>query len=694
MRNYYILLLLLSSVPLIAKQTVEILAKNVKAYCDKVEAYDDVVVLYDDSVIKSQSAFFDKQTSLLTLKGKVEMVGKKGNRVASDELVLDTKKKDINFKDTMVSTQNSLWIKSNDGKRVGEEIELGNSRLSSCDVANPDWEIVFDKAHLYNDDKYATLTNAKLKFFDNTIFYFPYFAFPTLTERTTGLLMPHFNFASKDGFTYEQPIFIAPDTSWDIELKPQIRTNRGSGLYATTRFVDSPTSHGDFTVGYFENNAEYINSYEAQKEHYGAEFKYQGRDIFADKKILDDNDYHDGIYANFTYLNSGLEYLNLQKSGNTSLISSNLIESRFNYFLDNHDNYFGLYGKYYIDASKQSNTSTLQNLPTLHYHRYFDNTIFSNQIFYTIDAKVSNYTRNIGSSGTNAEIDLPITYEDSFFDNYLNVAVSENIYANYLKFRNPSSENYQYFTNYHKFKLFSDLTKGYDEYRHIIQPSVTYTLPSVKKEYGAKYEELSSEQKELFTTKIEEEKINFDISQYLYNDNLENSFFQRFGYVTFPSRQENNSEMYNEFLYSDEFKRIYNNIVYSPQENEIRSITTSGGYKIDNYDIMLTHFLNNDTLSGANQGSFIDGRVNYKLDEKDSFYANADYDTKNNFNHKWDLGYTHNEKCWSSKISIGQETIPNLEKPFRNSRLYFELNFYPLGGIKQNIEKELSPLER
>jgi len=691
MRNYYISLLLVSCMPLMAKQTVEILAKNVKAYCDKVEAYDDIVVLYDDSVIKADSAFFDKNTSLLTLRGKVEVLSKEGNRVGSDELILNTKKKDLNFKDTMLSTQNNLWIKSYEGKKIGQDMTLGSSRLSSCDVAKPDWELVFDEAYLHNDDKYATLWNAKLKFFDNTIFYFPYFAFPTLNERTTGLLVPHFNISSKDGFTYEQPIFIVPDTSWDIELKPQIRTNRGEGVYATTRFIDSNTSKGDLTLGYFKNSASYAKEHSLDDSHYGAEFHYEGRDMFSDEKILDDGEYHDGMYANFTYLNNGLEYLNLQKNSLTSLVTSNLVESRFNYFLDNHDNYFGLYGKYYIDASKKDNTETLQNLPTLHYHKYFDNVFFSEDIFYTLDAKVNNYTRSKGSSGTNVEINLPMTYEHSFFNDYLNLALFENIYANYLKFRTPDSEDYKYFSNYHQAKIFTDLTKGYEEYRHVIQPSISYILPRFDKEYGISYTNLTSSQKELFTTQIQEEKINFDISQYLYNDKLQNSFFQRLGYLSFPARQGSNSELYNELGYMDDEKKFYNNVVYSPKDNEIKSITTSGGYKIENYDIMLTHFLNNDTLSGANQGSFIDAKIDYKLDNKNSLYANADYDVANKFNHKWDLGYTHKQQCWGGKIAIGQETIPNLTKPFVNSRLYFELNFYPLGGIKQNIEKELSP---
>jgi len=46
-------------------------------------------------------------------------------------------------------------------------------------------------------------------------------------------------------------------------------------------------------------------------------------------------------------------------------------------------NYFGLYGKYNIDVSRSSNEETIQELPSLHYHRYLQQLI-NNRLFYTV----------------------------------------------------------------------------------------------------------------------------------------------------------------------------------------------------------------------------------------------------------------------------------------------------------------------
>lgn len=58
---------------------------------------------------------------------------------------------------------------------------------------------------------------------------------------------------------YEQPIYIAPYENWDLELNPQIKTDRGFGLYSTLRFIDSPYSIGEVNLGAFRENSSYYH---------------------------------------------------------------------------------------------------------------------------------------------------------------------------------------------------------------------------------------------------------------------------------------------------------------------------------------------------------------------------------------------------------------------------------------------------
>jgi len=390
--RYYFLFFLVSTL-LNAKETVEVFAEHVVATEDQFDAVGDVLILYNNSLLKSKKAHYDKNSSLLTLDGNVEMIGENENRVSSEHLVLDTSTKAVEFQQLHITADDGIWINASRASKKEEVYKIYDSRLSSCDPVNPDWTIDFGKATYYKDDNYMTLKDASLSFFDQKVFYFPFFAFPTLNERTTGLLFPNFKYSSTEGFAYEQPIFYVPTENIDVEFNPQVRTQRGFGGHVTTRFVDSNHSQGEFRTGYFKNYDTYAEKNELNNEHYGFEFLYNSTDFLPKSDFFDH--YKSGLYVNSTYLND-LEYLNLQKNTASSLISSNLIESRMNAFVYDSKNYMGLYGKYYIDMSKENNKETIQELPTLHYHKYMEYLI-SNKLFFTFDARMHNYTRAKGS---------------------------------------------------------------------------------------------------------------------------------------------------------------------------------------------------------------------------------------------------------------------------------------------------------
>ena len=678
---------LLSVTFLIAKETIEVFAKHVNANGGNFVADEEVVILYNGVMIKSDYAHYDKNASLLTLKGHVEMLGMDDNRVASNKLVIDTSKKSVKFKKLFLAGEDDLWIDSSEASKRGKDYILHQSKISSCNVENPDWTIEFSRAHYHDNMKYITMKDAKLRFFDTTIFYFPYLAFPTNNKRTTGILPPRFGSPDLEGFLYEQPFFYAPTNSLDMEFNPQIRTNRGRGFHTTLRFVDSNHSNGYFRTGYFQNIDSYVNDYNINKEHWGAELFYQSTDVL-DENIKPEG-YDSGLYVNITHLNDR-EYLNLQKNSASAHLKSNLIESRVNAFMYDEKDYFGLYGRYNIDTSKRDNYRTLQEIPSLQYHKYLTELPLDG-LFYLIDARWRNYIRKTGSQASQTEIDIPLTYFNSFFDNYLDISFSENLYLSNINFRTleESSKNYQYYRNYHTIELSSDLVKKYDNSIHTIHPSLTYIRPSIEYE-SLSYEKLSVEQKELFTTQTKEEQLSLGLSQYLYTSNLDMNFFQKMSFTSYPNREESTGDLVHELGYRKDGLNLYSNITYAWNEKQIRSLTSSLGYNQSNYDIMLTHFYNYDFLFDNKKTSFINIGAVYRYNSTNRWFSDIDYDLEQGFNHQWKLGWAHKQKCWDAKISVGQEVIPNREDSFRNSSLYVELNFHPFGGVKQNYEQDFS----
>jgi LPS-assembly protein len=680
----YFLFFILFSVSLFSKETIEIFAKEVHATLDFFEASGDVLILYDGSLIKSKRATYDKNSSILTFFGNVEMLNKKENRASSDELIIHTDNKEVEFKELLLTTEQDLWIEAKSATKKNERYKIFNSKLSSCDKYDPDWTIEFAEAHYRKDREFITLKDARVRFFDTTILYLPYMAFPTINERTSGLLFPHFKFSDMEGIVYEQPYFYAPTHNIDVEFNPQIRSNRGIGMHVTTRFVDSNDSKGTFRTGYFNNFDNYAKSNNFNREHYGFEFLYESTDILPKHSFFDNS--QSGFYLNTTYL-TDLEYLNLQKDTASSLISSNLIESRLNAFVYDEQHYLGVYSKYYIDTSKRVNTTTLQELPTLHYHNYMTH-LFSDKIFYSFDAKVHNYTRARGSRAFQTEFDLPITFYNSFFNDYLDVSLSENLYLSDVFFSNLGyeSENYRFYRNYHRLELSSDLVKAYEDDVHTLHPSLVYIRPSLENELPNKYKNLNENQRELFVTQTQKEQLSLGVSQYYYNKKLEMNLFHRLAWIEYPNEILDQGDINNELSYSGENLTLYSNLFYSLDRDKIHSLTTSLSYNQSNYDIMLTHFYNNDFVVNNEKTSFINSSLIHNYNQHNQWFFNYDYDLKQQFNHQWNVGWTHRQKCWGAKLSIGQERIPNVESSFKNNMLYLELNLNPFGGIAHNQE--------
>ncbi len=669
---------------LVSKEQIEVFAKEVRATKDYLRASGDVLILYDGDLLHANYVTYDKNSSILTLKGNVEMLGEEENRASSDRLIINTESKNIEFKEFLITTEQNLWIEAKKATRKKEHYKIFNSKLSSCNKSDPDWTIEFKEAHFRKNREFITLKDAKVRFFDTTILYLPYMAFPTVNKRTTGLLFPTFQLSQKDGFIYQQPYFYAPTNNFDVEFNPQIRTSRGYGGHITARFVDSNHSSGVFRTGYFQNFREFSNENHLHSEHYGFEVQYNSRDFMAKSDLFDG--YESGLYVNSTYLND-LEYLNLQKKSASSIVNSNLIESRFNAFLHNEDNYFGLYSKLYIDTSKESNSETLQELPTLQYHHSLKE-FFTNQIFYSFDAKVHNYTRLKGSRATQMEFSLPITFHHSFFDDYLDFSVSENLYLSDVFFSNLgySSERYRFYRNYHVVELSSDLIKSYGDNIHTIHPYIEYTRPSLENEEPTTYNELNSNQKELFVTETKREKLAMGVSQFYYNRDLDMNLFNRVALVEYPKENLDKGDINNEFSYKQSDFEIYSNLFYSLDKDKIHSLTNSLTYNQRNYDIILTHFYNNDFIEKDKATSFISGSFIHNYNNNNQWFFDYDYDLKQNFNHQWDIGWSHRKKCWSAKLSLGQERIPNIVDNFRNNIIFFELRLNPFGGISQNQE--------
>ena len=377
---------------LYANDKVEIYASDINSKGDIVKADGDVVVMYKDYILSAKKAIYDRSTGELELFGNIRATKGNDYKILGNHAKMNIAKKERSFKPFyMLEHTSNVWWSGSKSMAKGDDINTTAGIVSSCDPINPLWKMEFSSSNYNQDTMFLKTYNTVLYLYDIPVLYTPYFAYSLDKTRRTGLLTPHLGLSDSEGFFYQQPIYIAEQDWWDIEIKPQIRTYRGSGVYTTYRWVDSDHSKGSYTTGYFKEKDKYFKDRNLENNtHSGYNFNYIN-DNFINHFFGTDLDGQSAIYTDLKYMND-IDYLNLSTNDSTQNVTSNQIYSRINMFYNNKDNYFGAYFKYYKDLASQNNDATLQQLPSLQYHNYLS-TLLDDYILYSLDMKSTNFTR-------------------------------------------------------------------------------------------------------------------------------------------------------------------------------------------------------------------------------------------------------------------------------------------------------------
>jgi LPS-assembly protein len=664
------------------KGRYELYAEEVHAEGDTVIAEGSVVIYNQESVFSANKIIYNRKASTLELIGDVYVSQNSGGDSKNDYLKIDLKKDTFKGKKLFLYDKMSeLWIRSLSASSYDNKYRLRDVSISSCDVKNPDWQFRFKKGSYYEDKEYVTLNHPTFYFKDVPLFYFPWLAFPTSTKRHTGLLKPYIGFENSENLLFVQPIFIAPYKNWDIELDPQIRLDRGLGLYSTLRFVDSNHSFGSVRVGIFDEKDAYTKEHKLKNSiHRGVEVKYQNSELLS--SYFKKSAYKDALLLDFTNLND-IDFINLKHDGDLAV--NKLVTSKLNYYITDEDDYLGLYAKYFIDTEKLNNDDTMQTLPSLQYHK-FTKSFFNDNFLYGIDYKFKNNYRKEGLRAIQNEISIPIIYNRSFFDEFVNFSASENLYYSRVSYfeGNATVKDANYFSNYHNLSMSSDLSKKYDSFVHNMQLGVSYIIPSVsnKNGYFADFVPFNAEQK----------SVRIKFNEYLYDEDGLDFFTHRVTQNIYLENKDNTfDDLENEFIYK--FNKdfyITNTLIYSYEYDKLKKIQ-SGLYYNDNINrVRMDHtFQEAPTLDKIN---YLTADFSRKIDRHYEVFAGLDYDLDESFAKEWRAGWSMHKKCWDYKIQYSHSVTPSLtsggtESITRRS-IYFFIRLANIGGVELKKQRD------
>ncbi len=330
------------------------------------------------------------------------------------------------------------------------------------------------------------------------------------------------------------------------------------------------------------------------------------------------------------------------------------------------------------------NDDTLQILPSVQLHKYLDHFLWNN-FTYNVDFQVKNFDRKEGTTLKQAEMKIPLEFTTSFFDDFVSLSLAEDLYYSKFFFGNESYiyDEFEYYSSIHKVKLFTDLTKNYDNFIHVLQPSLGYVKPGNESESPVEFDNLTEDQKELFSVGLPEEHYAFSLSHYFYDKNMKLKFYQRLSQRYYVDREYKFADISNEMQYNWEKWQFYNDVVYAPEFNKVRTSSSRISLYETEYYISVGHTYkkvlpDQPNILPANDVSLSFG---YTYNQRINFNGGLTYNIDESSSKQWRFGGSYKQDCWSMAASVRQDITPRPTGYTTDNTFYVQFNFIPFGGI-------------
>lgn len=628
-------------------QIGEITADKLEKNGDFIIAKGNVVLINGDYYISAQDLKYDQKTKTAFIEGEARVY--QGNN-----LLLSAKKLKLDFsKDTfslaslyLQNNQTGLWISATEANSESRVYYFREGTISGCDIQSPIWHLDASSGSFDQESGVVTLWNTRAYLGKIPFLYIPYISYSTNQERKSGLLYPDVAYIDREGFYYEQPLFIAPQEFWDITLSSQIRSSRGIGFSSEFRLATPRDNLFMLQAKYFYNFNNYVKKYSIKNQHiYGFDLNFQttdGTGFFDRFPTL-----QDGAFLDLSYMND-IDYLRIDDIGKKTTDRINV--SKLNYFFRSQDHYAGIYGKYFFDFTSLDNQETLQLVPGVQYHKFLDSLFWKN-LMYSIDFQTNNVMRQRGYSYVENSISLPLGVEFPLFGDYISLGASTDLNftnVNFYQSQNmivpggaKPSKSANFFTANYGVSLTSDIARDYESFLHTMRfeakvsgPYYRYNNNMFDTRVYQAYNQEVNQTKQIYNLWNPLSIVDFEINKPIFEVNLSQYFYTHEGRVAF-----------------------YYNVAQK--------------LNLESKDLLWSHSMQNEIGSSPIDGLNLKGTVHYSFLYKAIEEASANVDFS-----RWKLqssfGYYYKNIFTSSNI--------NTDANFLNFKLKNDFGYFALGG--------------
>ena len=704
MRKLFFLFLTFFTFSLSASDTVEIYASSIESKDGIVNAGGGITVVYKDYFLSARRAVYNQASGDLELFENIKVTNENDYRVLGNYAKLNIAKKERMFKPFyLLEKKSHVWISADEGSANDAVMEIKSGVVSGCDQNDPLWKMQFTSSDYNSKTKWLNIYNTTFYLYDIPLMYTPYFGYSLDDKRKTGLLMPAMGLSDSEGFYYEQPIYIAESNWWDMEFRPQIRTDRGVGIYSDFRFVDSAVSKGSLKLGYFKEKNEYFDEHNLKNNnHYGFNFNYDNRDVI-NQWFNTDLKGQSGLYIDLKKMND-VDYINLETNNNINTNTATQVLSQTNLFYNTNENYFATYFKYYQDLTISNNDNILQQLPTFHYHKYL-RTFLDDHLFYNVDLKSTNITRVKNKTALQTDLNIPIKLQTSILDELVNISYEANLYGQNSVFMGDEEVpvagveyNNGYFARYYNtFAASTQLTRGFEDVTHVVSFSSTYVHGGTEIKDGyykdnedscIKPENKYNPECEFYNITDVDEALQLDMSQFLYDERGQEIVYHRLAQrISYVQDQSRYGELENELnLKVIDGVKLYNNMFYNFDEAKFSKVFNKISLSTDSIQLNLSHMFKNDFLEATNTytpyTSYVTSSLNYQYNDHYTYHGRYDYDIETNVKKSAEIGFLYKKRCWDFGIRYVENNRPVLTQSGESSvyekYVYFTVVLKPL----------------
>ncbi|ENM3913926.1 LPS assembly protein LptD [Vibrio cholerae] len=217
---------------------------NVEA--DKLEAINgqkatysgNVVVVQGKKRIAADNVTLHQQENVVVAEGNVQFSDgeikthstKATNHLNTDEMTLENTR----YQFLCEPGRGEAVYVSKTGKAV-YEIEDGS--ITSCPDGDNAWRMRASSIDVDQNEEIATFYNPRLEVQNVPVFYLPYLTVPIGDTRKTGFLYPTASYGSRNGYSFEVPIYWNLAPQYDLETTFNYMQKRGTQLNSVFRYL-------------------------------------------------------------------------------------------------------------------------------------------------------------------------------------------------------------------------------------------------------------------------------------------------------------------------------------------------------------------------------------------------------------------------------------------------------------------------